>query len=292
MLKENLLILGLSMRRRLYVILVFLLLPLSIHGEEDYIHIGSFLTERTKQYPLPNNQRIILVTPPRCGSTLIYNVLRFLFEKEGIHFLWEDPYQNLVVKDHVVSVIDSNSNYILAIRNPVEIMLSWYRISCDSYGRVLETTWFPYHIDLLLTLLMSLEELRTKTDHVMLLRYEDFSNNLDALFLALEKNYSMEIDPRDKAFLKRALSKGNVIKNAAKYPTFSEYDPYSHFHGNHIDQGDFAPSYYKFLRNEIQDLLLPHAEIFMKWGYNLSITNWDIVEADDQSRKIGPIICH
>ncbi len=62
----------------------------------------NLISLRTKQYPLEKYKKIIIRTPLRTGSTLVYNVVRTLFEdKENYNTNGFDSSVTLVSKQHI-----------------------------------------------------------------------------------------------------------------------------------------------------------------------------------------------
>ncbi len=104
----------------------------------------------------------------------------------------------------------------------------------------------------------------------LVLRYEEFVNDFESLFRSIEKQYALVIDPKDRAFLKKALSRRNVNKNIEKFPSFSEYDGYSNLHGNHIHQGEPSEAYLLLIKSAILSRLREHAALFQRWGYDIN----------------------
>ncbi len=106
----------------------------SLFAEEPFIDLRTFVEERTQQYPFQGGEKIYLNTPSRTGSTLVYNVLRYLFERKD-----QQPFDNqewnLVVKFHEPTLFDPRATYICTIRDPVEASLSFLSGSFQCEGR-------------------------------------------------------------------------------------------------------------------------------------------------------------
>jgi hypothetical protein len=115
-----------------------------------------------------------------------------------------------------------------------------------------------------------LDELLTQNLNVLILKYEEFAQDFDFLFKVLEHHFSITIDSRDKRLLKQALNKENVNKNITQFDSFCQYDPYSLFHGFHIDQDEIPKDLSEFLRSEIQSKITNYSDIFSKWGYDVN----------------------
>src|SRR5690606_9641364 len=89
---------------------------------------------RAGKYPLHKYQQIVIYSAPRTGSSLLYNVLRFLFEED--QFL-NSPHnyfdaQKVVLKTHKNTDLSTLSKerilYIVPIRNPMNACISNHRI--------------------------------------------------------------------------------------------------------------------------------------------------------------------
>jgi hypothetical protein len=238
----------------------------ALFTEEPMIDLRTFIKERTQQYIFYGAEKIVVNTAPRTGSTLIYNVLRFLFERDNPQpFSNQD--ENLVIKRHDASLFDPRYIYVSTIRNPVECCISNYRLrynetkSLDSHsslGRSIDSQIAHYNY---------LDALRKKGLLCLILRYEDFVNDFEPLFRNIENHFGIVIDPKDRALLKKALSKENVNRNIAHMSSFSEYDQYSSFHGAHIDKGEISELDLIQIKRAILVRLCRNADLFKKWGY-------------------------
>ncbi len=107
----------------IFSILLTTIFSSTLGFSEEFIDLTTFLQKRTQQHPIIGYKKIYLATPPRTGSTLVYNVLRYLFENED-PYDWEQNYDNLVVKSHSDYKIKKDGIYVVTIRNPIEACLS------------------------------------------------------------------------------------------------------------------------------------------------------------------------
>ncbi len=242
------------------------------HCEEDFIDLHSFVKERTQQYPLKTCKKIYLNTPPRTGSTLVYNVLRFLFENDD-HKPWDGNFWNLIVKSHGDPFLRSDVIYITTIRDPVEACLSHYRVYCSKQGKILPIETLDQIVQGQQQSFKHLEKLVSNKMRVIILEYEEIVDNLGFLLAILENKFNITIDPRDKDFLQRALCKENVIRNAEKLHTFSLIDEFSLVHGSHIDRGELSKDLQELIRMEILQRLSEQPSLFQKWGYLRGLPN-------------------
>ncbi len=251
---------------RSYFFLLFLLAAASACCDEDFIDLRTFIKERTQQYPLNVCNKIYLNTPPRTGSTLVYNVLRFLFENDD-HKPWDGNFWNLIVKSHGDPFLRSDVIYITTIRDPVEACLSQYRVYCSQKKKILPIEVLYQIVHEQLRSFKHLEKLVSNKMRLIILEYEEIVDDLRFLFSILESKFNITIDPRDKDFLQRALSKENVIKNAEKMGAFASVDDFSLIHGSHIDRGEQSKDLQELIRIEILERLSDQPNLFQKWGY-------------------------
>ncbi len=237
-----------------FLLSLFLLLSFPLFSDE-MIDISQIMEKRTKQYPLKGYNKICLFTPRRTGSTLVYNVLRFLFEK--------GDREKIVKKTHSLKKDKRNVAYVFTMRNPVDACFSFYRAK----GK--ETQKIAPLIHDQMQCWETLGKLIEKKRKTVLLKYEEFVNDIDFLFAQLEKEFSIKIDEKDKALLRNALSKENVLKNIAQFNDFKQLDKKHHFHGNHIDQGEIDEETRLRLKKEIAQQLIPYKSKIEKWGYKI-----------------------
>lgn len=263
---------------RIAFIAMFFLSAVKIHADEEMIDLLTFIHQRTHQYPLPNGEKIFLLTPPRTGSTLVYNVLRFLFmdinEKP-----WYHRYQNLVIKDHDIHQFLPRFNYVVTIRNPVDACISLYRTSYPEDHAVIYEKMLDLSVNAQLKSFRSINKILERRYKLTVLHYEDFVDDFDFLLKSIESAFSFTILPEDKELLRKALSKKNVKAYTERFSGFEEYDHYSNFHGNHIHKGTYSENLEKALRKEVNLRLASHSAYFASWGYT-------VPEKDDEHKML------
>jgi hypothetical protein len=257
--------------KKKYSLLICLVVTLQcfsykIYAEEEFIDISSFLSERTQQYPLQCFKHVFLSTPPRTGSTLVYNVLRFLFENNP-HFLWEENALNIVVKRHETNHIRNDVKYVSTIRDPIEACFSHYRVLCSRNNKIMPLEVLDEIIQFQVACINFTDQLLENKIDVLVLKYEDFVDNFDFLFDRIEDSFQIEISDEDKIFLSKALSKKNVRLNVEKFSNFEEFDQFNLFHGAHIDLDEFSEEYKNYVKMEIERKFSKYIDICKKWGY-------------------------
>ncbi len=230
---------------------------------------------RTQKYPLKNCRRIDVRAPCRTGSTLVYNVCRFLFE--DVNALEKANGENslderVVYKRlYVPSASDDKACLILCtIRNPIDACFSHYR--CESIlhhvnevsDSVINRVVLEY-----VSNMQNLEKLIEQKANVVVFKYEDFSPSIDSLLKMFEGSFSLEISSHDKALANEIFSKESIIRCTKQFTSFLNYDPRTHIHGNHIDMGEIPSAEKELIKKKIKEKLSPYKNSFNRFGYQL-----------------------
>lgn len=252
--------------RKLLFCLSICLCPLRIFSNEQSVDLRTFLKTRTQQYPFAQETKIYLSTPPRTGSTLVYNVLRFLFEPEN-HNNWEMNASNLITKNHETNLVPKDGLFVFTMRNPVEACMSHYRVCCSDQNAILPLKILDEILKMQVNSLRYLNKLISKNKKVLVLKYESFVDNFDSLFESIENSFRINISLTDKDIIKSALNKENVSKHIEGFSSFSQYDELSLFHGLHINHGEFSEEFEAIVRADIISRIQPYIREFKKWGY-------------------------
>lgn len=195
------------------------------------------LLSAKEPFVLPENTLIVQLSLPRTGSTLLFNVLQHLFTSTN-----ETP---AVIKAHshkdIKPLMTKGANlYIISsLRPPLDQLAS----------RVL-----TYGIDikdphLLLKELKKIVKqqkklIRIVTSHrqSLLLNYDSFSE-LDYIFENLESFFKITIAEEERSYMKANFSKARLKTISDSLEDFSQIDPSTQIHGNHIHES--SPGYWK-----------------------------------------------
>ncbi len=252
-------------------ILLFSLFLVPLYSTE-YLDINDQIANRTQQYPTGKYTKLVVFSPMRTGSTLLFNVLRFLFE--DIRAINQSTFEknvphSKVGKTHAKFPPNKNLFVFIPVRNPIDACYSKWRIQSKN-----KHNYQVNEIELDSIVRDYIHELKGAelmgTSHypnAMCLRYEYFVDNFDYLFNVIEKTFSIKIDVRDKNLIKRVLSKENVTANTNKYNSFNNYSQITHFHGEHIDPKTTPPEVEKNLKVRIANKLKSYHHVLVKWGY-------------------------
>jgi len=228
-----------------------------------YIDPTQVIYQRTKKYPKSTYKKIMQVSPMRTGSTLVYNVLRMLFEEE--EFFEVSAFkstQHEVCKWHCFSndILRSDYIYFITKRNPLDTIYSRCRLSKSTPGeeriRKLCSQYLHFY--------KRVEELRNKLN-IVVLEYEKFSNDIDKIFKAVEDTFSFDIDPQDQSLLKEAFSKENLLIYSNNFQKFNYYDESVLIHGNHINDDSIDME----LKDRIRRILKEYKNEVNKLGYKI-----------------------
>lgn len=171
---------------------------------------------------LAGDIRIIQISPARTGSTLIYNVLRYLFENS------EDGNQ-IVMKSHDARDLTTKTlagkRLILCktIRDPLNIMASRKKAGFQHYNMRV--------IDPLSNIKVKINAIKSLT-----FKYESFSNDrFDYIFNIIENRFDVHISKFHKDEIRKYFSLCEMKKIQDTLSNFNEWDHDTGIHGKHIN---------------------------------------------------------
>lgn len=190
------------------------------------------------RYPLPSDALIVQLSLPRTGSTLLFNILQYLFESGD---------QNRVIKTHTFSHIpthikkDKTIYLVSSLRSPLDQLAS--RILTFNIDPK-ETNFLLREVKALVKHQKKLIRTVTKQKHSLLLNYDQFSD-FDYLFDNLERFFEIHIAEEDRAYIRKNFCKESFQKVSDALQDYTQIDPLTNLHGNHIHQS--FPGYWKGL---------------------------------------------
>jgi len=208
----------------------------SIYGN-DCDDTKEVIHERVQQYNSGGFDKFIITAPWRTGSTLVYNIFRYLFEEEKN---FKSP--GWIVNKNIVSKRDHfpddgffknlNSVFIVTKRNPLDSIYSLCKVICPTK---INEKYIEQRIKDYLFLFDKAKRLESQGFNVLVLKYESFVNDFDYLFNEIEKYFDIEIFNEDKINIIECFSKESVISHIKKYHHFGKWDTETGFHGKHIN---------------------------------------------------------
>lgn len=240
------------------------------HSQVSFTNLLAF---RTKQYSSDPYKNVIVLTPPRTGSTLVYNVVRTLFEVQPNQ---RKHSTKKILKKHFKKenlLINSCTLYFCTCRDPYtnlesRIKTSRIPIPREAFTRdLLESKARPIASSIMREFRV-IKELCQK-HNVVLLKYEDFEKDLDYIFRKIESKLHFKISSEDKSLLSKHLDKASVLKFCSKLDGFSSYDRQSHFHGNHINTFKFSESELNIIQQVARPIFLKEKELLSEFGYTI-----------------------
>lgn len=225
---------------------IVLLLCLSgICFSEVFYDVESLPALRTKQYIMNPPQKIVIFSSSRTGSSLVYNIFRFLFEEDSKLFFHHNDFnlEKRVLKTHRYDDMEVAEKediiYVYTLRNPMDASISNYRIcphkikNSRNFARDL--------INNQIARLLYAENLEKEGKRVLRLKYEDFVDDIDFILDFIKDQFQISIDLRDKELIKKGYSKENIHLCIKNLLDFKEYLPISGFHGKHVIMEHYTP---------------------------------------------------
>ncbi len=200
---------------------------------------------------------VLQFSPPRTGSTLVWNVLRELFPGRRIK------------KKHSLKKTRLGPfclPIVCTVRHPLDAMAS--SIQCQELPKTDESIdMLRKEFDLAMR---SVLDIRTDS-HALILKYEQFSNDHEYLFNELECFFGINIDSHKRQGI---CDKYNVKKVKEKTEQMGDFDNWNkkdHFHGRHVSKFNGASGYYReFFTQEQICRLKAHYQLYLDaFGYTV-----------------------
>jgi hypothetical protein len=185
---------------------------------------------------------------PRTGSSLTYNVLRFLFEDEQcLSFAHNDfRLDRLVLKTHKMPEIEILKEtgqkilFLITVRDPVQSCISTFRIQPRPVKNM--QTFCRKQIERQVNYLEFIENLKAAGYPVLIFRYEDFEKEQSrSLLQFIEEHFSFSVSELDVQTIVQGYSRENIFANIQTLPDFLQMLPISGFHGKHVSITPFTP---------------------------------------------------
>lgn len=258
-----------SFSQKIYVFVCVLFLLKSACYSQEIYDVETVPYLRTKEYPTPSRKKIVIFSAPRTGSSLVYNIFRFLFEEDAKLNEHHNSFNldRVVLKTHRIGEIQllekENAICIFTFRNPFDACVSNFRICTRSFidhKKFAQELVHRHSNALLFT-----EKLEKEGRHMIRLKYENFSDHLEALFEVIEDQFNIAIDSRDKELMRKSYSKENIEACVKNLKDFSEYLPISGFHGQHVTSQDYEPpaDFLSWLNVYLENLI----PLYQTYGY-------------------------
>ncbi len=188
-------------------------------------------------------KEVIEFSPIRSGSTLLYNILKKIFNK--------------VDKSHYFNY-KNNILYFISIRHPYNSIIS----SALRYNEELNKNNIEKHINEYLKnggKVLANENLNR--DNIILFYYEEFVDDINYIFNIIEKKFDINLHIDLKNRLIEDVNIDNMTKISEKFKDFNEYDKNTHIHGNHISKYKGKTDYKELLNEELINILKNNSDL-------------------------------
>lgn len=195
-------------------------------------------------------ENIIIFSPPRTGSTMVYNIIKLLFKGINIIKTHEDFGDNSINK-----YLNDNNLIILTLRNPYNSIIS----SILAYNKELSQnsirgSYYNYLLYGGNFIINNFKNMDNKNNFIFLI-YEKFVDNIDYIFQILENKLKFKITQENKIKIYNEVKINTVKKKIQKFKHFDEYDKETHYHGNHISTYNGKLDYKNILSKELINFL-------------------------------------
>ncbi|MFX0071165.1 MAG: hypothetical protein ACFFAO_08750 [Candidatus Hermodarchaeota archaeon] len=211
-------------------------------------------------------KRIIQFAPIRTGSTILWQILDYLFEDRNYtKYKWKSP--NHVVKTHKLhkKYIKEGNIYLITIRNPLEAFASTIRVKFFEHPL---SEIYEMVNKLLIDMYEKVYEIQNNPN-VYIFRYEDFQHNYNVFLDKIEELFDIKIKENHKAEILKKFSRESNLEISRNYNNFQELDQNSLIHGNHVAEKQY--SWKDIIQDEDmqKDLIIKFKSIMKKFDYKI-----------------------
>ena len=200
---------------------------------------------------------IVQLSPARTGSTLIYNVLNYLFEDNQIG----SGTNARVIKTHNIKDLereDLKKKRILlckTVREPLNVIASR------------KLAKIPYNIRGIKDQILSMDKKKVNILNILTFRYESFEKDqFDYIFSVIEEGLEIKIAEDIKAYVAKIFCIDSMKKLQGKLKDFNDFEQITGLHGNHIRESDWR-RHLKLI--EALEAYRQNYELRRAWGYPL-----------------------
>ena len=210
--------------------------------------------------------RIIQFAPIRTGSTVLWQMLDYLFEdRTYTKNKWKHP--NYVVKAHKLhkKYVKEGNVYFITIRNPLEAIASTIRVRF--FEQPLSET-FEMITQLMIGMFEQVYKIRNDPN-VFVFRYENFHNNYGVFLDKIEEIFEIKINDEHKAEMLKKFSREGNLKISKEFDSFQELDPHTLVHGDHVAEKEYSWREIIQDENRQQYLITQLKPIMEKFSYSV-----------------------
>ena len=198
-------------------------------------------------------KKIIQFSPPRTGSTLVFNILREALPDRDIE------------KTHNYKRKFSRYPVIASYRHPLDAIAS----SIQRYGRTPSDEEIAVQIQEFeaggIRVILDIRH----DKNVLMMRYEDFYHDHDYIYDRLEKFFSIGISAEKRRAISGRYNIDAVNEMVSQFDNFESYHKETQLHGRHISAYKGETNYYKdyFTSQQIAHLKDVYRDILVAFDY-------------------------
>jgi len=200
---------------------------------------------------------IIQFSPPRTGSTLLWNTLKHCFPDRE------------VVKCHELSSFykkHRQAPIVASIRNPLDsISSAMLRYKQDATDEVVRDYIRKYQ-NKRMDDILSVNDLK----NAKVIKYEDFAFDFSVMFKAIEELFAVEVGDDVKSEVIEKFDIQRVKQKSDKLGEFSNMDSSDQIHGRHVSEYSGASGYHSEVLSKKQIEMIKHdlRAIFLAFDYD------------------------
>lgn len=214
-----------------------------------------------------NFNNIIIFSPPRTGSTLVYNIFKSVFTDK------------VITKTHEF-VYNTNDLFVVTIRHPYNSILSILMCK-EQTTEPVNNNNLTYAIYDFMTYggkdyINNITNILT-CKNIIVLNYDKFVHNYDYIFQIIENKIGMTISnsQKIKIYDKNNITSVNNLTN--QFNSFKEYCSDTQYHGKHISKYEGMTDYTQILsKSQIE---------FLNNMNELSLITGSIIKIDQMNSK-------
>jgi len=196
---------------------------------------------------------LIQFSPPRSGSTLIFNIMREIY-----------PFKK-IFKMHTFRSMCKEMPVVLTYRHPLDCIAS----SIIRYNKQPTTEEIERQIKIFNEQgFLDLVNIKNQTN-VLMLKYEDFVHDFEYIFNHFENFFGIKISIAKRQLLTEKYNIQSVEKMLKDGNSFAVFDKKTQLHSNHISSYKGASNYYEdfFNADQITMLKTVYADIMQTFQY-------------------------
>jgi hypothetical protein len=181
-------------------------------------------------------EKFVVISPMRCGSTLCFMTLQYLFEDvidKSFLYDFKPIGKNKVFKTHDINICEKlfdteKTFFLIPVRHPISATESLIKLNLN--GAIIP------NLGIYSSITKFIEQKKPK--NYLVINYENFVLDRDYLINILKKELNFNISYDDSEKINKLFSKESMMDYQKRFPEFSEYDPTILLHGKHISQED------------------------------------------------------